>query len=134
MEEEPEIPTWCARMPGDPEIDRDVKSGEEKLWEAVYDNKVEKMELLFKMLDECVLACQRRAPRSKLPSGACTLSRMLSTRSHDPCAWGIRCGAARTAPVWTSTGAARRERVSSCRRTRGTTVGRHTTWPARTAI
>lgn len=59
MEEEPEIPRWCARMPGDPEIDRDVKSGEEKLWEAVYDNKTEKMELLFKMLDECVYVCQQ---------------------------------------------------------------------------
>ena len=31
-------------MPGDPEIDRDVKSGEEKLWEAVYDNKTDKVE------------------------------------------------------------------------------------------
>jgi hypothetical protein len=39
-------------MPGDPEIDRDVKSGEEKLWEAVYDNKTEKVELILKMLDE----------------------------------------------------------------------------------
>ena len=60
MEEEPEIPRWCARMPGDPEIDRDVKSGEEKLWEAVYDNKTEKMELLFKMLDECVVPPRAR--------------------------------------------------------------------------
>ena len=61
--DEPEIPTWCARMPGDPEIDRDVKSAEEKLWEAVYDNKTEKMELLFKMLDECVLTCLRLQPK-----------------------------------------------------------------------
>jgi len=68
MEEEPEIPLWSARMPGDPEIDRDVKSGEEKLWEAVYDNKTEKMELLFKMLDKCVVprVCARVCVRVRV--------------------------------------------------------------------
>lgn len=52
MQDEPEIPTWCARMPGDPEIDRDVKTGEEKLWEACYDNKTEKVEQILKMLND----------------------------------------------------------------------------------
>jgi hypothetical protein len=67
MQAEPEIPPWCARMPGDPEIDRDVKSGEEKLWEACYDNKTEKVEQVLKMLNECVL-CASLAGLVCLPS------------------------------------------------------------------
>lgn len=77
MEDEPEIPTWCARMPGDPEIDRDVKSGEEKLWEAVYDNKTEKMELIFKMLDECVVAYHRSSAPTPCPSAGSPITRPL---------------------------------------------------------
>eukprot|EP01047_Picozoa_sp_COSAG01_P075155 COSAG01_NODE_12787_length_1685_cov_7.483607_1_plen_290_part_00 len=46
-DDEGEIPVWRARMPGDPEIDREVKSGEEKLWEAVYDNDHERVEQLL---------------------------------------------------------------------------------------
>ena len=42
-----EIPEWRSRMPGDPEIDRDVKTIEEKLWESCYDQDYSRVEFLL---------------------------------------------------------------------------------------
>jgi hypothetical protein len=52
-----EIPIWRARMPGDPEIDRDVKVVEEKLWEACYDQDYDRVEFLLSQVSAAPTMC-----------------------------------------------------------------------------